>query len=371
MNTVDLNNLAVTFINGSLVLLSFIVLSNPMKVNKKANVWFGFFLLLWSFYWLDELIVFHDNKGTGQILSLSVHFIQFFTPLVYYFSVIFFTDPDYKFKGKDVRYLLLPAFYLVILLFQYISGDGNGAFLQRLILVLILANGLFYSGMSYLRIRKHQRKILSFSSATYDIDLSWLEYIILMILVMSVVVSFYDLFLGGTTLNLFINAIFLLVIYFVAYYSLRQREIYPLEEKLRNELNSISEEDQPLELKRKILSDSELEVAKQQLVELMEKQKPYLDSDLNLIKLAGQLSIRPHQLSYLINTGFNENFFLFINKYRVERAKELLLKYDREHLSILGIAFESGFNSKTSFNTTFRRITLFTPSEFRKLSSGL
>jgi AraC-like DNA-binding protein len=71
-------------------------------------------------------------------------------------------------------------------------------------------------------------------------------------------------------------------------------------------------------------------------------------------------------MSYLINSGFGENFFQFINKYRVERAKELLNIDKLSKYSILGIAFESGFNSKTTFNTTFKKFTNQTPSEYLK-----
>jgi AraC-like DNA-binding protein len=99
--------------------------------------------------------------------------------------------------------------------------------------------------------------------------------------------------------------------------------------------------------------------------------KPYLDSELNLIKLAELLQMTPHQLSYIINNGFNENFFQYVNGYRVEKAKELLVEDEMNKLSILGIAFESGFNSKTSFNTTFKKFTGQTPSEFKTRSSGL
>jgi AraC-like DNA-binding protein len=103
----------------------------------------------------------------------------------------------------------------------------------------------------------------------------------------------------------------------------------------------------------------------------MEDKKPFLDSDLSLAQLAKLMDLTPHQLSYLINAVFDENFFLFVNRYRVEKVKELLLNKEKNHLSIMGIAFESGFNSKTSFNTAFKKISSETPSEFKKRSSTL
>ncbi|WP_051887248.1 helix-turn-helix domain-containing protein [Chryseobacterium piperi] len=87
---------------------------------------------------------------------------------------------------------------------------------------------------------------------------------------------------------------------------------------------------------------------------------------LNVLKLSDIIQIDAHQLSYLLNTGFNENFFHFVNKYRVQHAKELLLDDSQKKLSMVGIAFESGFNSKTAFNTIFKKMTQMTPSEFKK-----
>ncbi|MDO8896190.1 MAG: helix-turn-helix domain-containing protein, partial [Bacteroidales bacterium] len=68
---------------------------------------------------------------------------------------------------------------------------------------------------------------------------------------------------------------------------------------------------------------------------------------------------------------YNQNFYGYINKFRVEKSKKLLTDKELDKYSIIGIAFESGFNSKTAFNTAFKKITGQTPSEFKKRSSGL
>jgi AraC-like DNA-binding protein len=175
----------------------------------------------------------------------------------------------------------------------------------------------------------------------------------------------YNVIFTSLPLNVFINCFLLVVIFVIAYNSLKQKEIFPLNENLRKEIILIVEE-QSVELKRKVIPDGNLLKYKSILHELMNAQKPYLDSELNLIKLAELVNMTPHQLSYIINTGFNANFFQFINTYRVEKAKELLLNEEMNKLSILGIAYESGFNSKTSFNTTFKKITGQTPSEYKK-----
>jgi AraC-like DNA-binding protein len=99
---------------------------------------------------------------------------------------------------------------------------------------------------------------------------------------------------------------------------------------------------------------------------LMKDTKPYRDAELTLFTLAKQLKIHPNHLSQIINQHHNQNFFDYINEYRVNDVKEALfsLKYDNH--SLLGIAHEFGFNSKASFNRAFKKFTGITPSEFRK-----
>lgn len=362
MNTSEFNSFIVILIYGSLVLLSLLKLANPLKVNKKANFWFGLFLFLWSTFWMDEVLF----LITGSVIEFHSLFvirsIQYLTPIFFYLSVLFYTNPSFRFKITDFKFLLLPVAFLACLVLVRLGYKNP---FESLAIILILVQALFYTGLSYITIRKHQRKIQQFSSNTEGIDLNWLEYIILVLFAVNIIYVIYNLFYDPKSLNFFINTVFLLVIYCVGYYSLKEKEIYPLEEKQREELISINEDSDSGDVKRKLISDEELLKIKTQLEKIMNTQKPYLDSELNLIKLAEMLSVSTHHLSYVINTGFGKNFFQYINEFRVEYAKKLLKEADSK-LSILGIAYESGFNSKTSFNTTFKKLTGQTPSEFKK-----
>ena len=362
MNTSEFNSFIVILIYGSLVLLSLLKLANPLKVNKKANFWFGLFLFLWSTFWMDEVLF----LITGSVIEFHSLFvirsIQYLTPIFFYLSVLFYTNPSFRFKITDFKFLLLPVAFLACLVLVRLGYKNP---FESLAIILILVQALFYTGLSYITIRKHQRKIQQFSSNTEGIDLNWLEYIILVLFAVNIIYVIYNLFYDPKSLNFFINTVFLLVIYCVGYYSLKEKEIYPLEEKQREELISINEDSDSEDVKRKLISDEELLKIKTQLERIMNIQKPYLDSELNLIKLAEMLSASTHHLSYVINTGFGKNFFQYINEFRVEYAKKLLKEADSK-LSILGIAYESGFNSKTSFNTTFKKLTGQTPSEFKK-----
>lgn len=102
------------------------------------------------------------------------------------------------------------------------------------------------------------------------------------------------------------------------------------------------------------------------LLQCMEAEKPYIDGELTLQKLADKISVPANHLSQVVNENIGQSFSEFVNSYRIEEAKRKLLDPACKHLSVLGIAEEVGFNSKSSFNAVFKKHTNTTPSEFRK-----
>jgi len=101
------------------------------------------------------------------------------------------------------------------------------------------------------------------------------------------------------------------------------------------------------------------------LDEVLRTQKPFLDPDLTLSKLAESIQITDKKLSALLNQHMQTSFFDYINKYRVDEVKEKIVLPEYEYLTLLGIAYECGFNSKSSFNRIFKKETGFSPSEYR------
>jgi len=85
---------------------------------------------------------------------------------------------------------------------------------------------------------------------------------------------------------------------------------------------------------------------------------------------AEKVSIPPYHLSQVINTCFNQNFFDFINSYRIKDSRRLLSEQDPDKKTIIEILYETGFNSKSVFNTAFKKHTGMTPSQFRKLKNS-
>jgi AraC-like DNA-binding protein len=121
---------------------------------------------------------------------------------------------------------------------------------------------------------------------------------------------------------------------------------------------------------RSTLTAQESQIALQRLRLVMERDKPYLESNLTLAGLAEQIGLPAHHLSQVINEQCGQNFADFINSHRIEEAKRRLHDQHFAHYSILAISEDSGFHSKSTFNTAFKKHTGLTPSEFRKQISG-
>jgi len=178
-----------------------------------------------------------------------------------------------------------------------------------------------------------------------------------------------------------------LTIYGIGFYALKQPEIFKdirIETALTEPENertgppvdfppkrSLSAE-QPLNGKRhpkyeySALTQLDLSSYRKKLIEYLEKDKPYMNNELKLQDIASYLGLPPYQLSQVINAELKTNFYSLINKYRIEEAKRLLIDPNKQHLNILEIAFETGFNSKSAFNTAFKKNTTITPSQYKQ-----
>lgn len=120
----------------------------------------------------------------------------------------------------------------------------------------------------------------------------------------------------------------------------------------------------PKKYKSPLIEPEVIAKNKRQLVSLMELKKPFLDPTLSLRSLADILDTSPNHLSQLLNEGFEQNFAGFVNGYRLDEFKLKVATPSFQHMTLLALAYESGFNSKTVFNTFFKKKTGMTPKAF-------
>ena len=113
------------------------------------------------------------------------------------------------------------------------------------------------------------------------------------------------------------------------------------------------------------LTSGAIEQRREALIRLMKTGKPYLDPQLTLTRLSEQLDMKPKDLTVVLNQRLQTRFYDFLNKYRVQEAKEKLIDPGNAHLTIIALANESGFNSKSSFNSVFKKHVNMTPRNFQ------
>ena len=115
-----------------------------------------------------------------------------------------------------------------------------------------------------------------------------------------------------------------------------------------------------------ILENEESKNLLDQLTLYMNEQKPFLDGDISLIALANAINVNPKTLSFVVNEHLQKNFNDYINDWRIEEVKKRLDDKSYAHFKMLSIAFDCGFNSKSTFNLAFKKARGLSPSAYRK-----
>ncbi|PJZ52792.1 AraC family transcriptional regulator [Leptospira adleri] len=151
------------------------------------------------------------------------------------------------------------------------------------------------------------------------------------------------------------------ILTFTVLYAFVISQVYPIT------FNIVSETFQKMSYQKSTLQNVDSDDLVNRLETLMLQDKVYLEVGITLNRLAEKLNIKSHQLSELLNNNLNKSFFTYVNQFRIEEAKVLLLS--EKESSVIKIAFDSGFNSLSVFNTVFKKEVGMTPSQFRKIHS--
>jgi YesN/AraC family two-component response regulator len=168
-------------------------------------------------------------------------------------------------------------------------------------------------------------------------------------------------------------------IYFVTIKGIGQTTLWQIlpdknKKKIKGEINEVEKigllndhtESDQTPVKR--IQDDKLAETLTRIASVMENDKLFKEPELTLQLFADKLGIPTYLLSQAINEGLKKNFYDLVNGHRVEEAQRLLRDPNNSNYTILSVGFEAGFNSKTTFNTVFKKFTGLTPTEFRRKS---
>jgi AraC-like DNA-binding protein len=236
----------------------------------------------------------------------------------------------------------------------------------------------FYIYLYIKAYKEHKSRVLQNFSSEQKLGLSWIKQLIIGFIstivvsytILAYVISHPDFATTGCLINMAAITFFL---YFVTIKGKISPEIYKLrkivEERIEDqeslELSGIEEEKVESSRKEKEINPQLLEIA-ERVKETMKDEEFFRNENVSIKELSENIGFQPYLVSQAINTVMGKTFFELINEERVNLARRLLMDEKYNHLSLVGIGFESGFNSKTTFNTTFKKYTGMTPSEYKK-----
>lgn len=366
---------------GGVLLLAFLLSTNALRVNRLANRWLGIFLACVGCVLLDRVLPSTPVVAHAPSLLGWVELTRLAMAPAFYLSVVQFTAPNRSWQWRDglhfLPWLLFLLLRLPALLGWGLAGPtlltgGTAPLVRAVVFATPKVQALGYWLAAYLALRQHQRHVPQFTAQPESIDLQWLQQV-LWGLALLVMLWLNELFFHLDWVLTLTPFGYLGAVFYVAHYALRQPEVFAFSAPVRAELQTLWQAQVPVPdlpapsptaAKQARLSPSQVAYWQQRLSDLLETEKVYLEAELSLPVLAQRAGLSTHELSYVLNEGFGVNFFQFINAYRVAEAQRLLASAQHQHLSMVGIAFEAGFSSKTTFNTTFKKVTGLTPSQF-------
>lgn len=364
------------------VLFGVMLLLMHSKKNK-PTLFLGLFILLFSLEPIPNIL---EDMGVllqYPILELPpIHFHFLAYPLFY-----IYIQKISVFNEKKISYwTLIPGVVEIIagLIIFFLPMATKLQLKESSFALVYFVFGLCYSifiGILTFRwIVLHQKEVNNQFSETVHKNLNWSKLFIYGSIFFQVLFLIH-LFIDNHTLYFFVTLVNVILIYWVSFKGIIQENIVSLYLFFPNKiLESPAVIDDTMVIENLItpLALSMAEKVKTQFMTIEEmkevievvratikKRESFLKSNLTIIDIAEETNIHPKRISHALNNQLKVNFNSFINKFRVDKAKELLVDNKFKHLSIEGIGMEVGFHSKATFYAAFKKYEGCTPAKFR------
>ncbi len=328
--------------------------------NRKANLFLGCFLFLISLSIFEGEIEYRVNSGWFNIFFVPFLSVYLSITILFYYSLVM--TNRYKSEVKKYRWLFIP--FVLEILFKCASFllNQENKFLEigtDLLLFLGYPFSLFIYVIILIQLKKHNNNILTLFSSIENKQLNWLKHLIMVnigFMIIWIVDDSLRFTIGDNLISESISGVSLfatfITVIWIGFAGTKQPQIFepsveitpPKEEGLL----PLEDENIFKEIKRKI-----------------ESEKLFTNVNLSLKELASVLELRDKELSRIINQCYRDNFFHFINSYRVNYFKELMKDPENKKLSIVGLSVEAGFKSKSTFYTAFKKIEGNTPTTYK------
>jgi AraC-like DNA-binding protein len=338
----------------------FFIINSIVKKNR-YNLLFGFFMITYSAELILSLLnKIHYIELYPRLEYLPVNFSFLSLPL-FYLYVKNISVFDIKFK--DYRILIPGLIEFIFNSLLFIFYKENVSYNNYLIIyniLFILYN--YYVLKLIIRLEsKHNDIIYEQYSSVEGLSLRWCKNTAVIFLFFLLIISI-SFFLNMITsndfliLDLIFSVINIFIIYWLSIKALEQKVVRSLLNFSKNKQNNTTES-----LNETVVNNDfkiiELNIINKELYKIV---------DLTILSLSKHIDLHPKRISKVINYKTNKNFNNYINTFRVNEAKKMLIDENFNHLSIEGIGYEAGFKSKSVFYNSFKKITGLTPSKLRQ-----
>lgn len=321
------------------------------KMKRRSATLFGVLLFLAiSFTYIRVYFIAIGNwEMIDRLNPFLYSYLLLFLPLIYLYVN--------RVLDRKTRYILHLLPFFVHFAFQCLRFTPLSEFeayhsISNLFKFIFLAQAVLYGILLIRRLKEHDHRIQNQYSNLAGLQLNWMKSILFAIFSCGAIwlISWMSLLIGGIkTIELgFLHVIVLLIIFFLYNGMYTQRPV----------IDFIQEEE---EEKTHQSSISLAEVSRR-----MEEEALYRNPELNLKKLAEHLSVPMREVSQVINREGETNFHSYVNSFRLTHVQTDLLDPSKEQWTILALALDAGFNSKSTFNAVFRKEVGMTPLEFKK-----
>ncbi len=363
------------------------------SISDKLLGWFLFFAALYVVPWMTGFAGWYGEGTVYREILFYTPFVHglFMGPLLYFY-VRSITNFHFRFSKKDLLHFVPGIAYLfwslivvvtdklIVKKYYLMNGYSDPDFdvwyqwLQNISI-------LFYLALSIRFYRQYKQYVMYEFSFVDVANLNWLRNFLIAFAIITILplleelLSFFPFFqhldYKGSWYSFFVFAV---VVYYVAINGfnavvvpLRKLLFEPellLQYKSPALLTAATATEAEFEIVESKINNIELDNWKEKISTLMQSQHLYENAELTLSQLAKQLSTNPSLLSKIINTGFGMNFNDFVNEYRINAMLEKLKQGEQKNQTLLGIAFNCGFNSKATFNRAFKKQTGLSPKEW-------
>jgi AraC-like DNA-binding protein len=368
-------------VGGILITLLIFILLIKRKNKELPHIILAVFFLLLLFVSLRFYAEHYRIRWLYRISFIPEDTIVWFIgPLLMLYIKSLFIESRKLIKRNIhhfVPYFLYLFFISIPVLASIIQGDyvfDYLRFLSENTYLIVVVRGILLVGYiiycQYL-FKKYLELIKTNYSSLTNHDFLWIKRLltgILLVISLDIASEFYELAFGYLKWDagyITVIAMIVLIVY-LGYHGVNQSKIL-LPNFLINEDGVLEgDSNESKSVSNISFSDSELTYLNEKLATVLKNEKPYLDEDLTLTKLADMIDTTDKKLSTFLNQHMRTTFYDLINKERVNAVKEKLQSKAYNKYTLLGVAYESGFKSKTSFNRIFKKETGLSPSEYRK-----